>query len=213
MRLLSKSNRLNLAILKKQKMFEQTNFLTCVLLGTIITLIFCISCNFNERSKDEFFLNSMDFQTDLESNQNIESIKPAISNTFAEVIIGNKNFFAEIADSPKERQEGLSNRDFLEPFHGMLFVFPDNGAGAFWMKGMRFPLDFIWIGNDCKVVDLTENVVVDTNQEELRIYNSSQPAEFNFEVNAGEVQLSNIQIGDIVQFKNIDVEGISCDQR
>ncbi len=194
-------------------MFEQTNFLTCVLLGTIITLIFCISCNFNERSKDEFFLNSMDFQTDLESNQNIESIKPAISNTFAEVIIGNKNFFAEIADSPKERQEGLSNRDFLEPFHGMLFVFPDNGAGAFWMKGMRFPLDFIWIGNDCKVVDLTENVVVDTNQEELRIYNSSQPAEFNFEVNAGEVQLSNIQIGDIVQFKNIDVEGISCDQR
>ena len=194
-------------------MFEQTNFLTCVLLGTIITLIFCISCNFNERSKDEFFLNSMDFQTDLESNQNIESIKPAISNTFAEVIIGNKNFFAEIADSPKERQEGLSNRDFLEPFHGMLFVFPDNGAGAFWMKGMRFPLDFIWIGNDCKGVDLTENVVVDTNQEELRIYNSSQPAEFNFEVNAGEVQLSNIQIGDIVQFKNIDVEGISCDQR
>ena len=192
-------------------MFEQTNFLTCVLLGTIFTLIFCISCNFNERSKNDFFLNSMDFQTDLESNQNIEGIKPAISNTFAEVIIGNKNFFAEIADSPKERQEGLSNRDFLEPFHGMLFVFPDNGAGAFWMKGMRFPLDFIWIGNDCKVVDLTENVVVDTNQEELRIYNSSQPAEFNFEVNAGEVQLSNIQIGDIVQFKNIDVEGISCD--
>ena len=95
----------------------------------------------------------------------------------------------------------------------MLFVFPDDGAGSFWMKGMRFPLDFIWIGNDCKVVDLTENVVVDTNQEELNIYNSSQPAEFNFEVNAGEIQLSNIQIGDIVQFKNIDVEGISCDQR
>ncbi|GIT16751.1 MAG: hypothetical protein CM1200mP38_4080 [Dehalococcoidia bacterium] len=78
------------------------------------------------------------------------------------------------------------------------------------MKGMRFPFDFIWIGNDCKVVDLTENVVVDTNQEELNIYNSSQPAEFNFEFNAGEIQLSNIQIGDIVQFKNIDVEGISC---
>ena len=155
----------------------------------------------------------MDFQTDVESDQNIEVRKPEISNTFAEVIIGNKNFFAEIADSPKERQEGLSNRDFLEPSHGMLFVFPDDGAGAFWMKGMRFPLDFIWIGNDCKVVDLTENVVVDTNQEELNIYNSSQPAEFNFEVNAGEIQLSNIQIGDIVQFKNIDVEGISCDQR
>jgi len=194
-------------------MFEQTNSFTCVFLGAIITLIFCISCNFNERPKNEILLNSVDFQTDVESDQNIEVRKPEISNTFAEVIIGNKNFFAEIADSPKERQEGLSNRDFLEPSHGMLFVFPDDGAGAFWMKGMRFPLDFIWIGNHCKVVDLTENVVVDTNQEELNIYNSSQPAEFNFEVNAGEIQLSNIQIGDIVQFKNIDVEGISCDQR
>ncbi len=194
-------------------MFEQTNSLACVFVGTIITLIFCISCNFNEMPKNEILLNSMDFQTDLESDRDIEGRKPEISNTFAEVIIGNKNFFAEIADSPKERQEGLSNRDFLEPSHGMLFVFPDNEVGAFWMKGMRFPLDFIWIGNDCKVVDLTENVVVDTNQEELHIYNSSQPAEFNFEVNAGEIRLSNIQIGDIVQFKNIDVEGISCDQR
>ncbi|GIT16752.1 MAG: hypothetical protein CM1200mP38_4090 [Dehalococcoidia bacterium] len=96
-----------------------------------ITLIFCISCNFNERPKNEILLNSVDFQTDVESDQNIEVRKPEISNTFAEVIIGNKNFFAEIADSPKERQEGLSNRDFLEPSHGMLFVFPDDGAGHF----------------------------------------------------------------------------------
>ena len=68
--------------------------------------------------------------------------------------------------------------------------------------GDRLTLGASWSADD-----------VDTNQEELHIYNSSQPAEFNFEVNAGEIQLSNIQIGDIVQFKNIDVEGISCDQR
>ena len=129
------------------------------------------------------------------------------------VRIGEADFFVEIADTPGLISKGLSGRISMPEHAGMLFVFPEEDIRTFWMKGMRFPLDFIWIGNHCKVVDLTENVVVDTNQEELNIYNSSQPAEFNFEVNAGEIQLSNIQIGDIVQFKNIDVEGISCDQR
>ena len=81
------------------------------------------------------------------------------------------------------------------------------------MLDMRFPLDFIWIGKDCTVVDLTENVVVETNQEELHVYYSTSHAAFNFEVNAGEIELSNIQIGDIVQLKNIHIEGIECGEQ
>ena len=128
---------------------------------------------------------------------------PLVQILVASVLL---HFFVEIADTAGLISKGLSGRISMPEHAGMLFVFPEEDIRTFWMKGMRFPLDFIWIGNDCKVVDLTENVVVDTNQEELNIYNSSQPAEFNFEVNAGEIRLSNIQIGDIVQFKNIDVD-------
>ena len=129
------------------------------------------------------------------------------------MIVGKETVRAEIADSREKRERGLSKRNSLEQSSGMLFVYPDNVAGGFWMLDMLFPLDFIWIGEDCRVVDLTENVVVETNQAELHVYYSTSPAAFNFEVNAGEIELSNIQIGDIVQFKNIDVEGISCGQQ
>jgi len=65
---------------------------------------------------------------------------------------------AELARTPEERARGLSGRESLAGDAGMLFVFQAEGQHAFWMRGMRFSLDFIWISSARRVVDMTENV-------------------------------------------------------
>jgi hypothetical protein len=40
----------------------------------------------------------------------------------------------------------------------MLFIFESEGLYSFWMKGMRFPLDMVWINAECAVVDITKEV-------------------------------------------------------
>src|SRR3989338_662243 len=58
------------------------------------------------------------------------------------------NLIVELAVTPAQRERGLSGRDRLEPRSGMLFVFEDDGVRGFWMKGMTFPIDIIWIDDE-----------------------------------------------------------------
>lgn len=122
-------------------------------------------------------------------------------------------FGAEIADTPELRSKGLGERDSLPEQTGMLFIFPSGQASSFWMKGMRFPLDFVWIGEDCTVVDLTENVQhspPETPSSELEIFQSAHPAAYTFEINAGEVSRFDIETGDDVRFHGIESEFAMC---
>ena len=95
----------------------------------------------------------------------------------------------------------------------MLFVFEGGRASSFWMMGMRFPLDFVWIGADCAVVDLTEDVQhspPETPSSELEIFQSASPAAYTFEINAGDVSRFGIEVGDAVTFHSIESEYAEC---
>src|SRR5581483_1780979 len=63
----------------------------------------------------------------------------------------------EIADTPEKRSLGLGGRDFLATDSGMLFLFDTSTKHQFWMKGMKIPLDFIWIKGDV-IVDLLPKI-------------------------------------------------------
>ena len=122
------------------------------------------------------------------------------------VIIRNIPFAAEIADTPALRNKGLGYRDQLAANSGMLFVFPNGQASSFWMRGMRFPLDFVWIGADCRVADLTERVPhpePGAPDATLPLINPTAPAAYTFEINAGEIERFGIEIGDPVRFQGI----------
>ncbi len=73
---------------------------------------------------------------------------------------------ARVADNPFKRAKGLSgvSLDSLKASHdsGMLFVFDTADVQNFWMKGMEFNLDFIWL-KDGKVVKIDENVPAPVN--------------------------------------------------
>jgi len=107
----------------------------------------------------------------------------------------------EIADNESSRNKGLSNRESLATDEGMLFIFPKPDKYAFWMKGMKFPLDFIWI-KDLAVVDLLSNIQPPKSgekDESLPIYSSK--AEFNkvLEVSTGTIGRLNIKVGDAIK--------------
>lgn len=76
---------------------------------------------------------------------------------FIYVNIGNYNLRIELANSWLKRFRGLSGRVSLQDIDGMLFKFPWAMKWKMCMRGMKFPLDFVWIRKN-KVVGVSENV-------------------------------------------------------
>lgn len=109
----------------------------------------------------------------------------------------------ELPATSQQREQGLSGRLNLAENEGMLFIFDNKARHSFWMKGMNFPLDFIWIEDD-RVVDITENVPAPSGLTDLlKIYQPNNAVNQVLEVNAGFVQNSAIRIGDRVYLTNI----------
>ena len=66
--------------------------------------------------------------------------------------IGGKVFSLEIASNEASRELGLGKRDSLAEDGGMIFVFNKLDKYGFWMKDTKFPLDIIWLNENCSVV-------------------------------------------------------------
>jgi len=107
----------------------------------------------------------------------------------------------EVADEPDEITLGLSYRSQIGS-DGLLFVLPTRTIPAFWMKGMRFPLDFVWI-DGTTVVELRSNVPIQTgaSDAELILYRPSVAVTHVLELNAGMIEQLQISVGDRVQLK------------
>ena len=129
------------------------------------------------------------------------------------VTVGEATFEVEVAATPAERTQGLSGRGSLPPRNGMLFTYSSGAPTSIWMKGMLFPLDIIWIGNGCEVVDITLNTPVPpsgSDDSKLPRYRSAVQAANVLEINAGEVQLLGITVGDTVSFSGVAMEQAQC---
>ena len=109
-----------------------------------------------------------------------------------------------MASTPEERGPGLGGRTSMPLDQGMLFIFPSERQPSFWMRGMLFPLDFVWISGDRIVVDITEGVPLPepgVPDVELPRYRPDQAVLYVLEVNAGVVREAGVQIGDTVTFE------------
>ena len=102
----------------------------------------------------------------------------------------------DIVDEPATRRQGLSGRESLGDFEGMLFVFDTADYHGIWMKDMQFPIDIIWIGNDLRVVHVEHNISPETFPA---VYTSPEPARFVLETKAYFADTFGIEIGDRLQ--------------
>ena len=126
----------------------------------------------------------------VEINKNL---KP----TETTIIINGHKIMVELARTPDEQYQGLSNRDKLCTNCGMLFIFPQAAIQTFVMRNMRFPLDIVFINND-RVIKISPNLLPEGANPQT-LYSSDVPVNYVLELNSGYTDQYNINVGDLFQ--------------
>jgi len=110
-----------------------------------------------------------------------------------------KNTFvkAEAVSDEKKRELGLAGRKNLPEGRGMLFLMPQEGSLSFWMKGMQFSIDIIWIEQG-RVVRREKNI----SPKDDRIF-TSPPSMTGLvlEVSAGFCDKYNVAVNDVIRIQ------------
>lgn len=112
-----------------------------------------------------------------------------------EVSINGQTFKVEVVSADKDRRRGLGGRSQICDDCGMLFLFQEPGKYSFWMKGMKFDLDIIWI-SEGKIVHMAKNFSKDSKE----LIMPEVEADKVLEIRAGLSDEHGFQIGDSVQF-------------
>jgi len=97
----------------------------------------------------------------------------------------------ELANTEEKRRLGLSFRQYLGDYDGMLFAFGSDVSNPFWMKDMKIPLDIIFVDSNYFIVDIKEAQAPCTSTYCPNIY-SSTPFRYVLEVNSGFVEKNGI---------------------
>ncbi len=112
--------------------------------------------------------------------------------------IRGRTFSLEVAATPSSREIGLSETDSLPVDRGMLFLYDTPDYYQFWMKGMKFPLDILFI-RDSTIVTIARNVPPPSDTGDLPLYAPDEPANKVLEINAGLCDKYGIREGDTVE--------------
>jgi uncharacterized membrane protein (UPF0127 family) len=107
---------------------------------------------------------------------------------------GERSFRIEIADDAAERSAGLMYREEMADDHGMLFVFEQTQAAAFWMKNTPMPLDLVFIGQDGRV-----RAVLQGEPQSEAVISPGKPVRFVLELKAGTAAKDGIRDGDLLK--------------
>lgn len=112
------------------------------------------------------------------------------------VVGGGRHILVEVARTAEETRRGLSFRPSLPEDEGMYFVFPIAEPQTFWMYGMRFPLDIIFI-RDNIVINIEANVPAPKSDVDVpATARSAGQADAVLEINAGKAAEWGIRPGD-----------------
>lgn len=76
--------------------------------------------------------------------------------TFQTAANGSVPLAVEVADEPFLEQCGLMHRTELPENQGMIFIFPIDGQGGFWMRNTLIPLSIAYVAADGTIVTILE---------------------------------------------------------
>jgi uncharacterized membrane protein (UPF0127 family) len=96
----------------------------------------------------------------------------------------------ERSASEAARRQGLSGRESLCSECAMLFEFESAGRHGFWMRGMKFPLDIVWLDREGRTVHIERRLEPDDS----RTYVPPTPAWWVVELNADAAR--DVALGD-----------------
>ncbi|QDU33602.1 hypothetical protein KS4_16540 [Poriferisphaera corsica] len=116
------------------------------------------------------------------------------------VQIKDQTYTLELAITPQQRFQGLSDRETMPTDQGMLFVFPYPQIQNFVMRRCYFPIDIIYLDPSGRVITThnMQTVPFDTPEFELPRYSSRYPAQFAIELHGGELEKLHLKEGDLI---------------
>lgn len=115
---------------------------------------------------------------------------------------GGARIYAEVADTPQQRAEGLMYREHLADDRGMLFTFTQAQPWVFWMKNTRIPLDIIWMDEKKQIIHMEQNVPICTRTDDsCPQYRPNNEALYVLELAGGRAEKLRLERGSKLQFK------------
>jgi uncharacterized membrane protein (UPF0127 family) len=122
-------------------------------------------------------------------------------------LIAGRLFTLELALTPPQRTQGLSDRHDIAPDGGMLFVFPDvlsgNEDSAFWMRHCYVPIDLLYLDADGRIVATHQMQVepYDRPESQLKLYPAGWPYQFVVELRSGLIGQFHLGKGAKVELR------------
>lgn len=129
--------------------------------------------------------------------------QPAVGLRTVPVELGGRRFVLELALTPEQRHQGLSDRPAIAPDGGMLFVFPDDRVAVqqFVMRRCLVPIDIAFLDREGRVLAMHAMAVQppETAEADLVRYSSRYPAQFAIELAGGTLADLELSPGDRVE--------------
>ena len=113
------------------------------------------------------------------------------SETKAKLMINEKTYTVEVANTQEKRSKGLMFRKHLPENTGMLFVFSYEDYRYFYMKNTLIPLDIAFFDSQMKIVSIKQMEPLDETTVP-----SDKKAMYALEMNKGFFEKERINVGD-----------------
>jgi hypothetical protein len=116
------------------------------------------------------------------------------SRIVIETRAGEREVAVEVADTDAERQRGLMERTSLAAGAGMVFLFPTETSGGFWMKNTLIPLSIAFYdagGRILRILDMEP-----CRGDPCPVYDPGVAYVGALEVNQGAFRRWNVSEGD-----------------
>lgn len=117
------------------------------------------------------------------------------------VSIGDVKLLADIAADPNQKSLGLGVRSNMTEAEGMLFPFEREGSYSFWMSGMKFPIDIIWLDAGKKVVHIEPDLKPCPSVLDCPTHTPDRNAMYVLEIVAGFSERHNVTVGTQAEFE------------
>jgi uncharacterized protein len=125
--------------------------------------------------------------------QDANAGKPQTGLPTLKLVAGGKAIKAEIAATEATRQIGLMHRTSMGANDGMLFVFPQLGYHAMWMRNTLIPLSVAYMDDSGKILSIHEMQPRDETP-----HMAAGPARYALEMNAKWFANHKVNVGDTV---------------